>query len=383
VEARVALAQELWNCAASQDDLAKVEALLVQARTIAKESNSALEVAQEPVAASKLARLLYQEGRAAEAEPLLIEHGFSHRLSTPVLCGGHASCNPAGGEGGRGRAKGRDDLLAIVDDVFPESMLAHLQALFDVDSPFWREHNYHSKSTGYFSYTHALDCPPSSNLDQIMHYLWKLAIVKFPEASRATRVEWWAHNRPHPSGHQLHFDSDNEGLGGVRNPIVTSVCYLSQGMGGPTLITDQNVSDSTLACTGWLVHPKKNRFVVFDGQVLHGVIPGRSFNPSHGSRRVTWMVAFWESITERGSAEEGPCASRNFPVEGQTKYTWCNSLFHKKDEWREEELSFDNHKSGADDAVSVAQVFSSVLRPGASEGEATGMPQYDACFQGF
>ena len=90
-------------------------------------------------------------------------------------------------------------------------------------------------------------------------------------------MEWWAHNRPHPSGHQLHFDSDNEGQDGVRNPIVTSVCYLSQGVGGPTLITDMHIDDKSLACQGWLVYPKINRFVVFDGQVLHGVIPARSF----------------------------------------------------------------------------------------------------------
>ena len=25
-------------------------------------------------------------------------------------------------------------------------------------------------------------------------------------------AEWWVHTRPHTSGHQMHFDSDNEGM---------------------------------------------------------------------------------------------------------------------------------------------------------------------------
>jgi hypothetical protein len=33
----------------------------------------------------------------------------------------------------------------------------------------------------------------------------------------------------HPSGHQLHFDSENEGRGGVRHPVASAVLYLSQG----------------------------------------------------------------------------------------------------------------------------------------------------------
>ena len=77
-------------------------------------------------------------------------------------------------------------------------------------------------------------------------------------------------------------------------------------MGGPTLITQQRVTDTTLATRGWLVPPATNRFVVFDGRVLHGVVPGRSVPAHPARRRVTWMVAFWEDITQRGSAELGP-----------------------------------------------------------------------------
>jgi hypothetical protein len=50
------------------------------------------------------------------------------------------------------------------------------------DSAFWMEHRYYNEDCGYFSYTHALDKQPESNLDQIMHYLWHLTRTRFPQA---------------------------------------------------------------------------------------------------------------------------------------------------------------------------------------------------------
>jgi hypothetical protein len=107
------------------------------------------------------------------------------------------------------------------------------------------------------------------------------------------------------AGHQLHYDSDDEGQGGVRNPIFTSILYLAPNtaspssnsssiahthppseaadssnhaeqqqdqpsfVGGPTLVTDQLLG-GPLATKGWLAYPATNRFVMFDGKYLHG-----------------------------------------------------------------------------------------------------------------
>jgi hypothetical protein len=107
------------------------------------------------------------------------------------------------------------------------------------------------------------------------------------------------------AGHQLHYDSDDEGQGGVRNPIFTSILYLAPNtaspssnssstththppteaadssnhaeqqqdqpsfIGGPTLVTDQLLG-GPLATKGWLAYPATNRFVMFDGKYLHG-----------------------------------------------------------------------------------------------------------------
>merc|ERR1719183_861011 len=71
VEARVALAQILWDCAESQEEMDKVQALLQEAVMIAKDSMSEGEAAHEAKAACKLALLHFQSGKEAEGKALI------------------------------------------------------------------------------------------------------------------------------------------------------------------------------------------------------------------------------------------------------------------------------------------------------------------------
>ena len=56
-----------------------------------------------------------------------------------------------------------------------------------------------------------------------------------------------------------------------------------------------------LAQNGWMSYPKKNRMVVLDDSVLHGVMPGRGFVGNRKS--VTLMVALWKDIRIRKGKE--------------------------------------------------------------------------------
>jgi hypothetical protein len=166
-----------------------------------------------------------------------------------------------------------------------------------------------------------------------------------PLAQRCTHVEMWAHNRPHVTGHQLHFDSDNEGQGDrIRHPVVSCILYLSESassapitttttttttsatlsstssssststttsssfsMSPPSLITNQRRVSHRAADKGWLIVPKLRRLAVFDGRVLHGVLPGQGVLLSSASsasppRRVTLMLAFWRHIQVRAAS---------------------------------------------------------------------------------
>merc|ERR1711959_622940 len=115
-------------------------------------------------------------------------------------------------------------------------------------------------------------------------------------------AEWWCHSKPHCAGHLLHFDQSDD----AQTPAVSTVLYLSaEGVGGPTLVTEQAMADKRLAPRGWLCRAKENRLLLFDGSLLHGVVPGAGA-PQCGSsastapRRVTLMVALCRTRPRRG-----------------------------------------------------------------------------------
>lgn len=86
--------------------------------------------------------------------------------------------------------------------------------------------------------------------------------------------------------------------------------------GGPTLVTDQPFSGTTVARHAWIVHPSVNRLAMLEGSMLHGVLPGRGPAPGGDTlaRRVTVMVAFWRELQIRPAGPGGaPGASRPFP----------------------------------------------------------------------
>eukprot|EP00793_Prasinoderma_coloniale_P004324 PRCOL_00000084-RA len=138
-------------------------------------------------------------------------------------------------------------------------------------------------------------------MDQVIAAVHAAAAELWPAVGRATRAEWWAHCRGHRAGHQPHFDSDAEGAGegGPRHPIASAVvCLSSGGVGGPTLVTTQTSGDDRVGERGWLVEQTRGRLTVFDGRLLHSVVPGRGSAPA-GARRTTFMVAFWDAVDPR------------------------------------------------------------------------------------
>ena len=276
-----------------------------------------------------LATLLLQKGdenSVKEASTLLLERGFAYRLSVESLK--HDHCSPSNPP---------TRYSAAWDGILQDSLLHRLDATFGPTSKFWERHDYSDGSGGkdpspYFSYivpinnNGASSTQPSTALDIIIRKIQRQISEVFPDVNECKYCEWWAHCRPHSSGHQLHFDSDDEGRGGVRNPVCSTVINISSdvGMGGETLVTTQTSSGRALATKGWLCANKRNRLLVFRGDLLHGVVPGprfaavRSNNDNDGPskedardrRRVTFMVAFWKDICIQD--KEGHGSARPF-----------------------------------------------------------------------
>lgn len=119
-------------------------------------------------------------------------------------------------------------------------------------------------------------------------------------------LEWWvgrAHTDALPIG--FHFDQDVKARRGFRNPRLSSVFFFNRVRGGQLAVTDQVAGPGgaprpAVARALEVVDPRPNRFVVFPGDLLHGVLdergrpPGPIRGPGRGRLRVTLVVNFWE-----------------------------------------------------------------------------------------
>jgi hypothetical protein len=487
--ALLAAARITKRLASRPEDLQAVERLLRAAASVtaddgkkpADDSESSLREASSRRAANvELGVLLCQEGRDAEAAQLLTAMGCRYRLARGVLrypkqlnglthetkakkaiangvsrrapTENFAQTFSAKKEKEDASARGNVIPVRAFDGALPLTLLARLRRVFAPDSAFWDEHGYHEEGCGFFSYAHDLTRfperfydhdgfrgpmrgvsesggKPSSLMDVVIARVRAVVSRAFPAAAEATAAEWWAHSRPHASGHQMHFDSDDEGAPvastqsnanrrTIRHPICSAVVFVTGGVGGPTLVTDQRDDAKRLARNGWLVAPVAGRVAVFDGECLHGVMPGRGLVSKRVSRdvfeprRVTLMIAFWRDVEIRGAlvsatSGSGTIARGSFPRGSARPFpdprtfleddptvpskeiTWprafdVDDAFLK--ETREETLRC-AAAAGEVCAVKAAAVWEDVdaernaaCFPSLSVTELRSLPAYDACF---
>jgi len=314
-------------------------------------------------AGERMALLLCQSGRAERAHAGLSSLGYSCRLASHVLD------YPLIASKSYQRIAHDHCPCRIYDNFLSETELQHLQSTFsDPSASYWVDHGYEVEPPSpYFSYLILQkDFENHGFIGKLMKKVHHHLRKDFKMLKATTCVEMWAHNRPHASGHQLHFDSDNEGRGGVRNPIISTILYLTGDSGGPSLVTNQKLADTELASKGWLSHPKQARMVAFDGRVLHGVIPGKG---QGSDRRVTLMFAFWKNIKVRKG--EGPGAARPFPKSGK----WTKML--------QENVNVDTQALQviAEEPIALDHVYEKL--DGKVWTQDMGLPDYDAVFQGF
>jgi hypothetical protein len=389
-------ARKIWLSATTGKELRNAEQLYRQAVDIARENllDTEDEVDEDAEAqfrsiVEKLSLLWIQSERANLAINDLSELGYICRLSSTCLDYPEQQSEVPNLSPKIIQKSLKAAPCLIFDEFLTKSQEAHLKScLGDPKSSYWADHDYCIEPpSSYFSYVLPLNQAKEYGflgdlIDSISH---SSAIRhKFPKVNQAKFVELWIHNRPHASGHQLHFDSDNEGIGGVRNPIISTIVYVNASSGGPSLVTNQTLKDTKLATRGYLVHPKARRVVAFDGTVLHGVIPGKDFVPG-GGRRVTLMLAFWNSIRIRPS--DTPGAARPFPKNDQNAPEWLKGLtsYPKKYEGNPppDTTTTKSPKKSAKLAkpIVVDRVYESLN--GDAWSEEKGMPEYDELFQGF
>ena len=158
-----------------------------------------------------------------------------------------------------------------VSSALPPTTFATLSAHLLSGPNYFTAHSYSDGFTGtqatpYFSYIIPLtDSAPTTFIAALVKQIYTLCVPCVGAAiSRAKFAEVWMHSRPHASGHQFHFDSDNEGLDGPpRHPICSSVLYITDEVGGPTCVTSLKLGSGRVPRRSYLCHPKENSLVCF------------------------------------------------------------------------------------------------------------------------
>jgi hypothetical protein len=444
-------ARRLWLAAETEEDLREVEALYKQAlnsKTTKTKGEQPPQKKKQKVhkgyaelstldyrkAGERLSLLYCQSGRTRTAQKGLEYLGFNCRLSQQVLDYPYYATKKKKKKKNttkttpNAKANAAAAPCVIFDNFLQPHELHRLQRVFgDPSASYWTSHQYQVEPPSpYFSYVLPLsnkksqsnnnnttNSNNSNNHSNKYGFMGRLAhriatlpalVRKFPALPQANYVEVWAHNRPHASGHQLHFDSDNEGRGGViKNPIVSTILYITGETdtdddteddtednhtiaGGPSLVTNQRLTSTQLATQGWLAHPKEQRLVAFDGTVLHGVIPGKGVQPG---RRVTLMMAFWKQIDIRqgnDNDKSSPGAARPFPMQGHNNQgqpldEWVRDLLMTNDKTKN---SFsDSAKAMTESAPIVVDTVYERLNGEPWNPKLDGMPDYEQVFQGF
>ena len=142
--------------------------------------------------------------------------------------------------------------------------------------------------------------PPAHPVEAAVLALWQLAGV------RCAGVEWWV-GRSYTTDVpiEFHFDQDVKARRGLRHPRLSSVFFFNAVRGGQLAITDQVAGPRGAPVPAvphrlQAVKPRANRYALFSGRLLHGVLDARGQTPlgrlsgPRGRLRVTLVINFWE-----------------------------------------------------------------------------------------
>lgn len=160
------------------------------------------------------------------------------------------------------------------------------------------------KQTYQTTFWFDLSKPPASVVEEAALALLPLV----PHRERIVGVEWWL-SRMSPNDVRVDFHQDRDERlalagGPLVHPVMSSVLFLNRVKGGALAVTreppcEENPSLAPENFDVDLVTPKPNRFVLFEGDLTHGVldanneIPTRRL-PGKARRRLTIPLNWWD-----------------------------------------------------------------------------------------
>jgi hypothetical protein len=132
---------------------------------------------------------------------------------------------------------------------------------------------------------------PRNAVEEAVLALWKRA------GERCSGVEWWI-GRTYTTRVPIEFHFDHDVKGSKRrHPKRSSVFFFNAVRGGQLAVTDATPGRKATRLES--VKPRRNRYALFAGNLMHGVLdangntPARALPGSRGRLRVTLVVNFW------------------------------------------------------------------------------------------
>lgn len=151
------------------------------------------------------------------------------------------------------------------------------------------------------------DARPRNIVEEVIVRLFRLA----RPGSRCVGAEWWLGRLPHGKSLPMHFDRDlalEKQTGEVACPLWASILYLNRFPSSPTLVLDQVPGDDHKSLVppkakhGRAIEPVPNHYVVYRGNLYHGVVANGNGKPSSRTAktkkppelRLTLLVNYWD-----------------------------------------------------------------------------------------
>src|SRR6266481_1539513 len=164
--------------------------------------------------------------------------------------------------GGRSQA-----LVRVIDAALPDALVRRARAAV---SRLGRER---LRSSYFTTFWLAREAAPAHALEEAVLALWKLARPRL-----CAGAEWWI-GRSHTTRIPLEFHFDRDVKGRLRrHPRLSSVFFFNPVRGGQLAVTDQ-VPGSGGATRLETVAPRRNRYAMFRGDLLHGVLDAHGRTP--------------------------------------------------------------------------------------------------------
>src|SRR5581483_674963 len=179
-------------------------------------------------------------------------------------------------------------LVRVIDGALPAALVRRARAaIARIGSERLRQ--------SYFTtFWLAKGAPAAHALEEAVTALWRLA-----RSRGCAGAEWWigrAYTTRIPV--EFHFDQDVKGRR-LRHPRISSVFFFNAVRGGQLAVTDQTPGRGE-AKRLETVAPKRNRYAMFRGNLMHGVLDARGCTPGPrlpgppGRMRITLVVNYWE-----------------------------------------------------------------------------------------